>query len=170
MEKENVEMELALTETPGMQFKTSGKRAMKLLPQQEPKLPLIKKANIVVKFLDSEKFPTLTKYANQMIRDMKKDNILSGVIGHDIIIRVVITVSNINIGDIIPKESYIYAMILLNNHYLMSKHIVIGVRAISLIMILIHYFFSNSISLQATANTTPGGIDTLNRFILFEQF
>uniref|UniRef100_U9TCP2 Uncharacterized protein n=1 Tax=Rhizophagus irregularis (strain DAOM 181602 / DAOM 197198 / MUCL 43194) TaxID=747089 RepID=U9TCP2_RHIID len=138
--------------------------------ENEPKLPLIKKANIVVKFLDSEKFPTLTKYANQMIRDMKKDNILSGVIGHDIIIRVVITVSNINIGDIIPKESYIYAMILLNNHYLMSKHIVIGVRAISLIMILIHYFFSNSISLQATANTTPGGIDTLNRFILFEQF
>jgi hypothetical protein len=32
-EKENVEMELALTETPGMQFETSGKRAMKLLPQ-----------------------------------------------------------------------------------------------------------------------------------------
>jgi hypothetical protein len=74
-----------------------------------------------------------------MIRDIKKDNILSGVIGHDII-GVVITVSNINIGDIVPKESYIYAMILPNNHYLMSKHIVIGVRAISLIMILIHYF------------------------------
>lgn len=129
-------MELALTETPGMQIERPGKRAMKLLPQQEPKPPLVRKVNIVVKFLDSAKFPTLTKYTYQMIRDLEKDRILNDVIGRDIIGvvrefryneksgRMELTGSIIDIGDIVPKESYIYAMILPNNHYLMLRHIV----------------------------------------------
>lgn len=83
-EKENSEMELALTETPVIQIETPGKRARELLPQQEPKPPLVRKVNIVIKLLDSTKFPVLSKYTNQMIQDLEKENILNDVIGCDV--------------------------------------------------------------------------------------
>lgn len=71
-EEENAEMELVLRETPGMRIETPGKQAMELLPQQEPKPPTVRKVNIVVKLLDSNEFPTLARYTNQMIRSKKR--------------------------------------------------------------------------------------------------
>ena len=63
-------MELVLTVVPGRQNKNPGKEAMELLPIKEPKPPLVRKVNIVVKFLGPIKFPTLTRYTNQMLQDL----------------------------------------------------------------------------------------------------
>jgi hypothetical protein len=109
------EMELALTVTPGMQIKTPGKRAMRILPQQNPKPPIVRKVNIVIKLLDPGKFPILSKYTNQMIRDLEQENIFNNVIGCDItgIVREFVynekrdrmepISRNIDIGDIVPE-------------------------------------------------------------------
>ena len=78
-------MELALTEIPGKPIKTPGKQAMVLLLIKEPKPPLVRKVDIVVKILDPIKFPTLTRYTNQMLRDLQRDKILNDVIGLDVI-------------------------------------------------------------------------------------
>lgn len=84
-EEENTEMEFALTEIPRRQIMKPGKKAMQLLPINEPNPPLVRKVNIVVKVLDPTTFPTLTKYPNQMLLDLQKDNILNDVIDRDII-------------------------------------------------------------------------------------
>ena len=131
-----MEMELALTEIPGKQLETPGKQAMVLLPLKEPKPPLVRKVDIVVKILDPIKFPTLTKYTNQMLRDLQRDKILNDVVGLDVIGQVREYKFNIkknemeligpDIGsrNVVPKESYMYAMTLPDiHHYLMLRHI-----------------------------------------------
>jgi hypothetical protein len=74
-----MEMELALTEIPG---KLTEKQAMVLLSIKEPKLPLVRKVDIVVKILDPIKFLT---YTNQMLRDLQRNKILNDIIGLDVI-------------------------------------------------------------------------------------
>ncbi|PKC02175.1 hypothetical protein RhiirA5_402507 [Rhizophagus irregularis] len=134
-ENENKEMELVLTRVTGKQIKNPGKKAMKLLPMQEPKPPLVMKVNIVVKSLDPIQFPTLTSYTNQMLQDLQRDGILNNVIGLDIIgqvrefkydkknDRMKLVGPNIGPYNVVPKESYIYALTLQNNHFLMLRHI-----------------------------------------------
>lgn len=126
-------MELALTEIPGKPIKTQGKRAMVLLPIKEPKPPLVRKVDIVVKILDPIKFPTLTRYTNQMLQ---RDKILNDVIGLDVIGQVreykfvkknEMKLIGTDIGSRNPRNhtSTFYTMTLPDtiHHYLMLRHI-----------------------------------------------
>lgn len=81
-EKEDQDMGLALTIVPGRQLERSGKKTLKLLPQVlNPKPPLVKTVNIIIKHLDPIKYPTLSNYTNMMIQDLQKDNLLHVLVG-----------------------------------------------------------------------------------------
>lgn len=134
-EIEDFEMEAALSIVPGRRIKRPGKEAMEHLPLQGPRPPLVTSVNIVVKILDPVNFPTLSNYARQMIQGLQRNNILNEVIGRNIkgevreykfdkaSNRMKIIGSKINSYNIVPKESYIYAMTLPNNHYVMLRHL-----------------------------------------------
>lgn len=83
-EDESKEMELTLIAVSGRQIKMPGKKAINSLLQQEPKPPLVTIVNIVIKYLDSVKFPILSRYTNQMLLDLQRDKVLNDVIGHNI--------------------------------------------------------------------------------------
>ncbi|CAG8616150.1 14485_t:CDS:2 [Rhizophagus irregularis] len=165
-EIEDFEMEAALSIVPGRRIKRPGKEAMEHLPLQEPRPPLVTSVNIVVKILDPVNFPTLSNYARQMIQDLQRDNILNEVIGRNIkgevreykfdkaSSRMKIIGSKINSYNIVPKESYIYAMTLPNNHYLMLRHLRVTTKKKD------H---------QRLKTATSGGTNILNRLVLFEQ-
>uniref|UniRef100_U9T1U0 Uncharacterized protein n=1 Tax=Rhizophagus irregularis (strain DAOM 181602 / DAOM 197198 / MUCL 43194) TaxID=747089 RepID=U9T1U0_RHIID len=138
---------------------------MQLLPMKEPKLPFVRKVNIVIKALDQTTFSTLTGYTNQMLLDLQKDDILNKVIGRDVIeiIRVFkfnktsgrmeLTGSNIGAFNIVPKELYMYTMILPHNHYSMLRHIEgrwFRDLAYFLIMIPMHIFLTYSLLIFLT--------------------
>ncbi|UZO18591.1 uncharacterized protein OCT59_009903 [Rhizophagus irregularis] len=115
----NKEMELVLTRMTGRRIK-------------KPKPPLVMKVNIVVKALDSIKFPTLAIYMNQILQDLQKDGILNDVIGLEQVREfkydkksdeMKLVRPNIGFYNVVPKESYIYTLTLTNNHFLMLRHL-----------------------------------------------
>lgn len=135
-EKEDQDMELNLTIVPGRQLERPGKKALYLLPQiLNPKPPLVKTVNIVIKHLDPIKYPILSNYTNMMIQNLQKDNFLHVLIGLSIRAEVrefiLDKVSNqlkingptITNYHIVPKGSYMYTLYLPNNHFLILRHL-----------------------------------------------
>lgn len=83
-DKENKEMDLALTKVSGRPTESLGKEAMTFLPLTELKPPLVTRVNIVVKLLNPIQFLTLLNYTKKMIQDLERDNIFNTVIGLNI--------------------------------------------------------------------------------------
>uniref|UniRef100_U9SKN4 Uncharacterized protein n=1 Tax=Rhizophagus irregularis (strain DAOM 181602 / DAOM 197198 / MUCL 43194) TaxID=747089 RepID=U9SKN4_RHIID len=84
VDKENKEMDLALTKVSGRPTESLGKEAMTFLPLTELKPPLVTRVNIVVKLLNPIQFLTLLNYTKKMIQDLERDNIFNTVIGLNI--------------------------------------------------------------------------------------
>ncbi|CAI2183558.1 11540_t:CDS:2, partial [Funneliformis geosporum] len=94
------------------------------------KTPSVTTVNIVVKFLDQDKFPILSGYTTQMLQDLNNDGLINDVIGLNIKGKIREFNQNqtsikpaVRTYDIVPKCSYMYALLLPNNHYLMLRHL-----------------------------------------------
>jgi hypothetical protein len=121
-------MENVLTKDPGRPLERPGRQATTILPPREPRpLAGVKSVNIVVKLLDATKFPIQASHLDKMLNDLYKEGLLEKVIGRNVMAVVREhkkgqTKFRPNVGDIIPKGHFIYALIL-DNGWMMLRHL-----------------------------------------------
>jgi hypothetical protein len=84
----------------------------------------------VVKFLDPARFPVLSIYTTQMLKDLNDAGLLNDVVGFYFKARVrefrngeIRLSPSVDIYDIVPKGSYMYALVLPRGQYLMLRHL-----------------------------------------------
>ncbi|PKK78159.1 hypothetical protein RhiirC2_770517 [Rhizophagus irregularis] len=131
-EDENNQLESDLAAVKGRPIIRPGRSAILQLPPQDPKpkLSLVTTVNIVVKFLNPKKYPVLTRHTTQMLKDLNDAGLLNDVVGFYIKARVrefkngeIRLSPSVDIYDIVPKGSYMYALVLPKGQYLMLRHL-----------------------------------------------